>query len=484
MTQSGRQRGIFPLPLPTGEVKQDHCPCSSRSVGRRLGEKAHVNQWVLDLVVTLNSLYAGAEYAGSFAADQTPATLSQRLCLDRLRTAVLDAGKPPEGLTGQGALSELRTLPGYSGEPASLAPLQLELLSLPPKGSEPASLEKILEGKAERISERLMSKVVSESEVVARKGQVGVRCPYSDPLLKRCPRVYASFCRKLAELGLVEYRRECTERVGAFTVWKKSGRQRLVIDCRAANLHFEQPERVHLATGSAFARLAVDSGEPVKVGGVDIADAFYNIQLLPELRGYFGLPSVRASRVDVTHAIEGKCKPNDLIVPVLKVVPMGWTHALWVCQSCHEVIVDEIPRFAFNPRLVDRQPAPGMDPLVHTEYVDNFVALSQRPGLAFELANEVGQRLRERGLPTHEVEAGRGIETLGWKFSETEPVVKVTAKRLWRLRLATQELLREGRSDGRLIERLVGHYTFVGLLCRGLLSSSLLCLIRKDMSIP
>ena len=174
-------------------------------------------------------------------------------------------------------------------EPASLAPLQLELLSLPPKGSEPASLEKILEGKAQKISERLMSKVVSESEVVARKGQVGVRCPYSDPLLKRCPRVYASFCRKLAESGLVEYRRECTERVGAITVWKKSGRQRLVIDCRAANLHFEQPERVHLATVSAFARLAVDSGERVEVGGVDIADAFYNIQLLPELRGYFGL---------------------------------------------------------------------------------------------------------------------------------------------------------------------------------------------------
>ena len=48
-----------------------------------------------------------------------------------------------------------------------LAPLQLELLPLPPKGSEPASLEKNLEGKAEKISERLMSKVVSESKVVA-----------------------------------------------------------------------------------------------------------------------------------------------------------------------------------------------------------------------------------------------------------------------------------------------------------------------------
>lgn len=43
---------------------------------------------------------------------------------------------------------------------------------------------------------------------------------------------------------------------------------------------------------------------------------------------------------------------------------------------------------------------------MHTEYADNFIALSQRPGMVFELATEAGQALRSRGLPTHEVEAG------------------------------------------------------------------------------
>ena len=54
---------------------------------------------------------------------------------------------------------------------------------------------------------------------------------------------------------------------------------------------------------------------------------------------------------------------------------------------------------------MDTRPAPGMDPFVRTEHVDNFVALSQKPGLAFEVAEAVGERLQSRGLPTHEVES-------------------------------------------------------------------------------
>ena len=53
-----------------------------------------------------------------------------------------------------------------------------------------------------------------------------------------------------------------------------------------------------------------------------------------------------------------------------------------------------------------RKPVSGVEPFVHTEYADNFIALSQRPGMVFELATEAGQALRSRGLHTHEVEAG------------------------------------------------------------------------------
>ena len=41
-----------------------------------------------------------------------------------------------------------------------------------------------------------------------------------------------------------------------------------------------------------------------------------------------------------------------------------------------------------------------MQPFVHAEYVDNFIALSQERGVAHELATEVEQELNKRGLPT------------------------------------------------------------------------------------
>lgn len=163
-------------------------------------------------------------------------------------------------------------------------------------------------------------------------------------------------------------------------------------------------------------------------------------------------------------------------------------------------------------RCVDSKVVPTLKKkgYLHTQYVDNFVAFSQCARQAHDLAVEVGRALNERGLPTHPVESGHGMETLGWCFAEGHPFVGITNKRLWKLRLATLELLRQGRGSGR-IERLVGHFTFAGLLQRGMLSvfqasyvyirkhyeekavlwpevrreltwaASLLCLMRKDL---
>ena len=67
--------------------------------------------------------------------------------------------------------------------------------------------------------------------------------------------------------------------MGLFTVWKKNGRQRLVVDARLSNLHFAEPETVRLTTGATFSSIEVDEGPALEVGGVDIVDAFYHIEL-------------------------------------------------------------------------------------------------------------------------------------------------------------------------------------------------------------
>ena len=506
-----RHRGLFPFPVP--EVRPSNAADGELSRGtlRRLDARRHADEWVHDIVVALNSMFAGEEQKGNFVAGLNP-TLSQRICLERVRQAVLEAGKPPEDLSGQGALSELRANAGYTAEPVSLAPMDVDLVSLPTKGPSAATLEMIFEEEAENFSHRLQSKVLAEGDVKRRKDECGLKRPYMDPLLRGSGRKYAEFCRKLESCGLIEYRQSMLEQVGLFTVWKKNGRQRLVVDARLSNLHFSEPETVRLATGATFSAIEVDEGPALEIGGVDIADAFYHIELPEYLRELFALPPVRAGDVGCDHIGKVKLKQGSWVYPCLKVTPMGWSHALWVCQTAHVHIVDKSPWVDARLRCVDRRRVPDVGDYVHTQYVDNFVAFSQKPGRAKDLAEKIGVELNNHGLPTHEVEAGAGLETLGWLFAAGHPTVTITTRRLWRMRLATLELLKDGKANGKLIEKLIGHFTFAGLLQRGFLSvfqasyifvkkhytevvelwpevrrelrwaSALLCLIRKDLA--
>eukprot|EP00959_Pyramimonas_sp_CCMP1952_P247437 5172502-Pyramimonas_sp.AAC.1 len=56
---------------------------------------------------------------------------------------------------------------------------------------------------------------------------------------------------------------------------------------------------------------------------------------------------------------------------------MGFSLSLWLCQSVNEIVSQRAGLVRPERVLVDRQPAPVVDSgVVHTEYVDNFVALS------------------------------------------------------------------------------------------------------------
>ena len=107
----GRRRGVFPMPVPL--VSGKHTGGISRAVARHHESQAHVEMWVKDIIVALNSMYAGEECPGSFGAGRG-LTNSQALCLGRMKATVFEAGKPPADLSGSGALAELRSQPGYA----------------------------------------------------------------------------------------------------------------------------------------------------------------------------------------------------------------------------------------------------------------------------------------------------------------------------------------------------------------------------------
>ena len=122
-------------------------------------------------------------------------------------------------------------------------------------------------------------------------------------------------------------------------------------------------------------------------------------------------------------------------------------------------------------RLVDRRPAPALsDGLAHAVYVDNFIALPHRLEEVRAAATRMKGEMTASSLPTHPVEASVGGDALGWHFDADRPVIGLSVRLRWRLRLGIGELLKRGWCSGHTMMKVISHFTSRALIRRELLS--------------
>ena len=126
-----------------------------------------------------------------------------------------------------------------------------------------------------KVEEQLF---LTEDELGCRVREQGrARCHWADPL-RGDGEEYAKLIRDLAARSMLEYDFSCKESVGLFTVSKKSGKQRLIIDCRRLNQRMRVPPRTPLASSCAFGELSsAESG--LYFASHDVADCFYNFRI-------------------------------------------------------------------------------------------------------------------------------------------------------------------------------------------------------------
>ena len=397
----GRQRDLFPLPL----IERPSTTARSSRAGRRRAKCREGVESMVDAVVQcLNELHAGAEVSQQ---PQSSPTAGQVLALQHIHDCVCSMGKPPEDLTAEEALQAIQADSGYEGDALSLEPLDVGRLSLPGAGAQAVPLSVLLGvGGEERVREFVATKVVAKEEYGMKKAESSFRKPYMDPLL-RDSRAYARFLGRLQQAGMIEL--VCPSsadfvEVGIFAVKKKSGAQRLIIDARDSNLYFRDPDHTSLCTASGMSQLQLQDQEQLYVGGVDIADAFYQMGLPAVLRRFFAL-----REISVTSLVsEGVEVPSHLgkgkVRPVLTVLPMGWAHALAFCQEVHERALEELADMPRGSGLVDGSPAGKLAEGIHTEYVDNFISFSTIPQVADDLTQRAVRALEARGLRLHAAE--------------------------------------------------------------------------------
>ena len=147
--------------------------------------------------------------------------------------------------------------------------------------------------------------------------------------------------------------------------------------------------------------------------------------------------------------------------------------ALLICQMLHEHIAQQSAMLGPHNYFCDWKPVPAVpsdEKVIHTEYVDNFLALSNVETTAKSAADSVRDNLNLSGLPTHTATVSRGGSALGWEFSETSANVSVSRSSTWRLRMGITGLLQRNKVSGKELSKITGHFTFRALIRRELLS--------------
>lgn len=109
---------------------------------------------------------------------------------------------------------------------------------------------------------------------------------------------------------------------GVFAVPKsEQGKQRLIIDARNANLEFFEPPNVELPNLGHLARLYLAKRQTLNVGKYDMDNQYHRMHLPQCLHEHFGLPEVY--------------RDGQKLYPVMKSMPMGWLHSVYVAQNVH-----------------------------------------------------------------------------------------------------------------------------------------------------
>ncbi|CAE7615478.1 unnamed protein product [Symbiodinium sp. CCMP2592] len=440
--------------------------------GGKAGDDGHLVKEANLTIAALNSMYQAPAEKDSYLRGYTfdGASEAQREVQAFVYDAVVNMGQPP-ALSHTGALRLLRAAGGYTDDQAvgTVAGYDPEKVSLPEAGWQPIPLSDLWGPTGrERVHDFVRHQLLPPDEAQEQVAKLGLKKLYMDPRLKD-RRVYTRFLQRMQASHLVDFslKKPCEE-VAVFFVTKKGDRLRLIIDARRSNAHFRPPQSVSLSTAESLGSLELEGGKDLVVCQADLKDAFYHLELPFQLRDYFGLPGARAKDLGITTVGGVRIDQDTIVYPRLSVVPMGWSHALYLCQSIHESLVEQAGLGDSN-RLRDRRRAPNSH-CAHTQYVDNLIVMGTAAAEVKSRFSAAVQSLKSAGLQVHEEETSTGDSTvLGWEYT-AGGLFRPTRKRAWKARCAIRELLRRGRARGEVVERLLGHLTFLSLCRREALS--------------
>jgi hypothetical protein len=232
---------LLPLPqVQSVDVNREEMKAVNRSVRQRVMRRAATASRVADAVLSINTL---AGFADQSSWPVHCLNQAQKSAMSNISRAVADRAPAPSTEVPEAAFKQLlRRGPGYLAGPGSLASYRRGCVSLPTGQGVACKLESVLSGDERDAVINFEAKMMLSDEEIAGTRQC-VEAPgcFFDPVLAGSPQEYAIFVADMVKAGIVEFTCFPKCEVGAFFVSKKSGRLRLILDARRANVLFRKP---------------------------------------------------------------------------------------------------------------------------------------------------------------------------------------------------------------------------------------------------
>ena len=216
-------------------------------------------------------------------------------------------------------------------------------------------------------------------------------------------------------------------------------------------------------------------GKSLHIGQADIEDCFYQCGIPLEFVDYSCLESVPdsfAQDLGYESDIHGvPLTKNGRCYPVLKVLPMGWSWAFYIVQTLHEELIEQAG-FDHKRCLVSNWPSPDVNSSeVAVPYCDNITIIGFEESAVNNHLQHLIDVFANAGFTLHDIEwASRHTSVLGIDFLGDSLVVRPKRERVHKLRLAIKHAVSIPSISGQEIEVLLGHFVFIALLSRQLLS--------------